>query len=110
MRTLIATAALCLAAAPTFAASPKIEAAVKTFKSVAADTGKVQTFCEMTKVMNAAGDTVDAAAQAKVDGYMKQLGPDFEAAWNTGGDVDENSADGKALNAALDELAAKCPT
>ncbi len=39
---------------------------------------------------------------------MKQLGPDFETAWNAGDSVDENSPDGEKLNAALDELANKC--
>ena len=49
-----------------------------------------------------------AFADAKIDGYLKQLGPYFETAWNTGESVDENSADRKAFGAALDELASKC--
>ena len=32
----------------------------------------------------------------------------MEAAWITSDGIDENSADGKVLNAALDELAGKC--
>lgn len=50
----------------------------------------------------------DAAAEAQIDGYAKQLGPDFRSTWDAGDDVDENSPDGEKLNAALDELANKC--
>jgi hypothetical protein len=39
---------------------------------------------------------------------MKTLGPDFETAWNAGENIDETSADGKALNKAIDDLASKC--
>jgi len=109
MKRVVCTAvAVFLAAAPAFAASPKVEAAVKTFKAVSVDSGKLKTFCDMTKVMDAMGEKQDAAAEAKIQGFMKQLGADFESAWNVGDDLDENSADGKVLNAALDDLAGKC--
>ena len=39
---------------------------------------------------------------------MKQLGPDFTTAWNAAEGLDENSADGKAYNAAVDDLSGKC--
>ena len=39
---------------------------------------------------------------------MKQLGPDFTTSWNTAEGLDENSADGKAYNAAVDDLSGKC--
>ncbi len=109
MRTLAAcVAALGLAAAPALAASPKIEAAVKTFKAVAGDAGKLKTFCAMSKVMESAGEKEDPKIDAQIQGFIKQLGADFETAWNAGEDIDENSADGKAYNAALDDLSAKC--
>lgn len=100
--------AACLAAAPAFAAAPKIEAAVKTFKAVSADPAKLKTFCDMSKVMDAAGEKASPAADAKISGYMKQLGADFETAWNAAEGLNENSADGKAYNGALDDLAGKC--
>ncbi len=90
------------------AADPKVEAAAKVFQSVSADAQKVKTFCEMAKVMDSAGEKADAATQAKVQSYMKQLGSDFETAWKIGGDVDENSPDGKVYTAALDDLTSKC--
>ena len=108
MRLLSAFAAICLIASPAAAADPKIESAAKTFQSVSADPAKVKTFCEMTKIMDSAGDKEDPANDAKVQSYMTQLGPDFEAAWKAGSDLDENSEDGKIFNAALDSLAGKC--
>jgi hypothetical protein len=109
MKRVITGLSLCLLiSAPAWAASPKIEAAIKTFKAVAGDSGRLRTFCDMTKAMDAAGEKPTAEADAKIDGLMKKLGADFESAWNAVEGLDENSADGKAYNAALDDLAGKC--
>lgn len=106
----IAGAALCLGVATAaYAATPKIEAAIKTIKATGGDPAKVKAFCEMSKLMETTGEKENPAAEAKIDGYMKQLGPDFETAWNAGDGLDENSADGKVLFAAMDELQGKCP-
>jgi len=107
-RPLLVSAALCFTAMAALAADNKIDSAVSTFKSVEGDAGKLKIFCEMTAAMDKAGDNPDAAADAKIDGYMKELGPDFTTAWNAGEGVDENSADGKKLDSALDELGNKC--
>ena len=107
-RPFLISAALCLTAITALAAESKIDSAVTTFKSVEGDAGKLKIFCEMTAAMDKAGDNPDAAADAQIDGFMKQLGPEFTTAWNAGEGVDENSADGKKLDAALDELGNKC--
>ncbi len=107
-RIVFAAVAVCVAVAPALAAAPKIEAAVKTFKAVSADPAKLKIFCEMSKAMDAAGDKPSPAANAKIDGYMKQLGTDFETAWAVADGLNENSPDGKAYNNALDDLAGKC--
>ena len=107
-RVAVAAVAACLAAAPVFAASPKIDAAVKTFKAISADPAKLKTFCDMSKAMDAAGEKPTPAADAQINGFMKQLGADFETAWTAADGVNENSADGKAYNGALDDLAGKC--
>jgi hypothetical protein len=107
-RVVVACAAFALTAWAAFAASPNIEAAIKTFKATAADAGKLKIFCEMQKAMDDAGEKESAATDAKIDGYMKQLGSEFQSAWNTGDSLDENSADAKALYAAIDDLSAKC--
>jgi hypothetical protein len=104
----IAVGVMCLIVGGASAADPKVDAAVKTFKQTESDPGKLKTFCEMTQAMNAAGEKEDAATDAKVDGYLKQLGPDFETAWNAGENVDENSSDGKTLDSAINELQSKC--
>jgi hypothetical protein len=109
MRALIAALALCLVSAPAFAASPKIEAAIKTFKGVAANPAKLKLFCDMSKVMEKMGDKEDKALEAQIDGFLEKLGADFKAAWEAGDSVDEKSADGKALTAAIDGVAEKCP-
>ena len=107
-RPFLVSAALCLTAVAAFAANSKVDSAVATFKSVESDAGKLKIFCEMSTAMDKTGDNPDAAADAQIDGYMKQLRPDFATARNAGEGIDENSADGKRLDAALDELGNKC--
>jgi hypothetical protein len=107
-RALIACVAVGLCAGPVLAASPQVETAVKVFQGVGADPAKLKSYCEMTKAMDGAGETPDAATEAKIEGYMKQLGPSFETAWNAGENVEENSPDGQAYGAALDALFEKC--
>ena len=108
MRFLPVLAAICLVAFPAAAADPKVESAARVFQSVSADPGKVKAFCEMTKVMDSTGEKADPVADAKIQTYMAQLGPDFETAWNAGTDIDENSDDGRAYHAALETLTSKC--
>jgi hypothetical protein len=107
-RILVTCVAVSLGAASCFAASPKIEEIVKTFKAVSADAGKLKIFCEMTKAMDAMADKQDTAIEAKIQGYVKQLGAEFEAAWNAISDVDVETPDGKAITAALDDVSGKC--
>ena len=108
IRTIAIAGIVCLMSTAVLAADAKVESAVKTFAATAADPAKLKTFCEMTEAMDAAGDKEDSAADAKIDGYMKTLGPDFESAWNAGETVDEASADGKALDKAIDDLTSRC--
>ena len=110
MKAFLLAASMVFAITAASAADPKVEAAVKTFKQTENDPGKVKTFCEMTKAMEAAGDKEDAAADTKIDGYMKQLGPEFETAWNVGENLDEKSPDAKTMGDAIDELQSKCST
>ena len=67
------------------------------------------TFFAMSQTMEAAGESEDAATKAKIDDYLKQLGPEFEAAWKVFRETDQNSPEGKALNQAVDELGGDCP-
>jgi hypothetical protein len=113
MKTILAACAVCgLLALPASAASANIETAVKAFEAVGADPGKLKTYCEMTKLTAGAEDTADDAKSEELDkkmqGYMKQLGSDFETAYEAGADLDPESDDGKAYDAALDKLDANC--
>ena len=56
-------------------------------------------------------DTDDSKAEAldkQMQTYMKDLGSDFESAFEAGADLDPESEDGKAYDGALDKLDAKC--
>jgi hypothetical protein len=108
-RILVTYIAVTLGAYPCIAASPKIEEVIKTFNGVSADAERLKIFCDMTKAMDAMGDKQNAADEAKVQGYVKQLGTEFETAWNAISDVDAETPDGRAISAALDDVAGKCP-
>jgi hypothetical protein len=69
---------------------------------------KAEDFLRKTKAMDARGDKQDTAADEKIQGYMKQLGTDFQAAWVASEDVDTDTPDGKVVNADLDNLTGKC--
>src|ERR1700741_2905724 len=103
-RFVLAGVVVCLGAYGALALSPQIDSAVKTLRAVAADSAKLKTFCEMAKTMDLMGDKGDAAAEAKITGLMKQLGPDFVAAWDAADNLDDNTEDGKAYGAAMDDL------
>jgi len=108
-RGLISCLALFLAAVSAFA-DPKIDSAINVFKQVQGDAGKLKTFCAMSKAMEATGENEDSAIKAKIDDYLKQLGPDFETSWTVFRGADQkNSPEGRALNDAVDELGSKCP-
>jgi hypothetical protein len=109
---LVAFLVLCMGASPLLAAGAKVgaktEAAVKVFEAVGADPARLKIFCAATKVMEQAGENANSAAQAQIAAYIKELGADFETAWNTAGRPNDSSADGRAYNAAIDDLFGKC--
>jgi hypothetical protein len=98
------------------AASPQVDAAIKTIQAAGADTAKMKAFCDLVDLQDGAddkegtatADKEDPATEKQVDALLAQLGADFESAWDVGEEIDENSADGKEYNAAVDALAEKC--
>jgi hypothetical protein len=108
--TLSALAWACLLSTAALAVDAKVESAITVISAAASDPAKLKTYCEMSDVLDAAGDTEDSAAEAKADAYLTKLGPEFEAAWNVVDELDESSADGKAADDAIDQLDAKCPS
>jgi hypothetical protein len=109
MRALAAATALFLIATPALAASPQVEGAIKVLQAIAADAGKLKTFCEMLFLDEKMGDKDDPTIQAQIDKLANQLGSDFIIAWAAIDAIDETSPDGKVLSAALDAVSDKCP-
>jgi hypothetical protein len=112
MKKFLAACALCgLFATPLLAANAAVDTAVKTFDAVGNDATKLKVYCEMSKVMSSADAEDDSKAEAldkQMDGFMKELGPEFQTAFEAGADLDPESADGKTYDAAMDKLDDKC--
>jgi hypothetical protein len=109
MRALPAAMMLLLITTTALAVSPKVEDAIKVLQAVVTDANKLKTFCELLDLDEELGDKQDPVIEAQMDKLLNQLGADFEIAWDTVEDTDERSPDGRALNAALDQLEDKCP-
>ena len=107
MKQYLAAFALCgLFASPVLAANAAVESAVKTFDAVANDAAKLKVYCEMSKAMSSADAEDNSKAEVldkQMDGFMKQLGPEFQSAFEAGADLDPESSD-----AAMDKLDDKC--
>jgi len=99
---------MAITAVSAWAASANVDKAVSVFAAVGKDAAKLKIFCEMNKTLQAMGDKEDAAAEAKINAQIKQLGAEFEAAWNVGEGMDEHSPDMKILGDAMGALTDKC--
>jgi hypothetical protein len=55
-----------------------------------------------------AGDQFDAATEKAIQSLITRIGPDFEAAWELGADVYEDSAEAATYDAAVEALSSKC--
>lgn len=111
MKHLFALAAvLVLAAHPIQAASPQVEAAIKALGKIESDAAKFQAFCRITKEL-AAVDGDDAKSEAldrQLDDLLRTLGRDVFMAFDLAGDLDPQSEDGIAFEAAISALEEKC--
>ena len=109
MRALAMPLALSLMMAPALAGSSQVEAAIKEFQAVESDANRMKTFCELMQLDEQNEKRTNPSLEAKMDKLLNELGPDFEAAWELVEDTDPASEDGKALSAALDRVADRCP-
>lgn len=102
--------ALSLAAPAAIAAPLSADAITKALDQTAADSAKLKTYCDMGKRMDEIGDDEQkaTAAEAEIEGYFKALGPEFQAVWDTGREVKDDSAEAKALEDGLSKLDDKC--
>jgi hypothetical protein len=101
-----------IAPAPAAAASPEVEAAIKTLQKIPADTAKFETYCNILGEMASVPDD-DAAKyeplETQLDAAIEAYGADVAAAWDTVSEIDPETDDGKAVSAAFDSMEGKCP-
>ncbi|PLX37034.1 MAG: hypothetical protein C0606_10930 [Hyphomicrobiales bacterium] len=87
-------------------------AAVDAFAAIAADEKMRTDYCAHSKALYAAYDTGDdakiAAEEDAMVAFMHDLGPEYEAAWMIGGDLDAESEEGKVLEDAYAALEESC--
>lgn len=100
----------CLAVTPAQAAEVNAAAITKAVEAAAADPVKAKAYCELAAKFDEIADDEKKgeAASEQIDGYFQVLGADFEAAWDTGQNTTEDSAEGKAFDAAMTKLDATC--
>lgn len=92
------------------AASPAIEAAVRTIGQIETDPSKLQSYCKIVKDMAAAGEDeakFDALEQQMED-LLRSFGPQFEQMLTLAENTDPDTPDGEALEAAFEKLDEKC--
>jgi len=99
------------------AAKPPTKAEVqKVVNQIKGDKAKLDTYCQIGKL----GDAAQAAAQKKdqkkmedinkqVDALSQKIGPDYVKLMGSMEEVDPDSKDGKELIAIFDSLDASCP-
>jgi hypothetical protein len=101
-----------LTATPILAASANVEAAIKSLAKIEADAGKFQTFCKLIKDLDDVPEQDMAKAESletQLENLLKSIGFDVLQAWDLGADLDAQSDDGKAFEAAVEAIEAKCP-
>lgn len=88
------------------------DSAAKTIASVAGDATRLKAFCSMNRVLNVESDErqgeLTEAQDKEIESYLTLLGPEFRAAWDFGVAADPESPDGKTIDAAIEDLEAKC--
>ena len=91
-----------MVAGPVRAASPKIEANEEKFNA----------FCKLIRDIDDLPDQEDAKAEAldvELEKLLRSIGFDVLQAWDLGGDLDPQSEDGMAFEAAMEAIEEKCP-
>jgi hypothetical protein len=112
MRVLAAATALFLIATPALAASPQVEAGVKFLQGVGSDPARLDRFCKVMRVVEGIQDQIEALETRVATALDQALGESYKAAREAVRKIEEDSdrsPDAKALEAAIDELADKCP-
>jgi hypothetical protein len=101
-----------MVAGPVRAASPKVEAAIKSLGKIEANEEKFKAFCKLIRDIDDLPDQEDAKAEAldvELEKLLRSIGFDVLQAWDLGGDLDPQSEDGMAFEAAMEAIEEKCP-
>jgi hypothetical protein len=97
---------------PATAATPPVEAAIRTLEKIPADTAKFETYCNLLGQMENMPDDDAAkyeALESQLDAVIDSYGTDVSEAWDTVSEIDPETEDGKAVAAAFDAMEGKCP-
>jgi hypothetical protein len=97
-----------LAIGVTSVPAQSIDDAVKIIEGVGADAGKLKQFCDLNKLVEAAGEKEDPATEKQIEDAVEALGGEFAAAWEVGEKADEKTPEGKKFYDAVEALAGKC--
>jgi Spy/CpxP family protein refolding chaperone len=112
MRVLAAAISLVCIATPAPAASPQVEAAVKLLQGIGKDPQRLARFCKVMDVVEGIQDRIEKLEAQVAASMEKALGENFKAyreALQKADEAADDTPDRRALNAAMDELADKCP-
>jgi len=96
---------------PAFAVSPKVQTAIKSLEKIEAQGAMFQAFCRLREAEDvpeqdeAKAEALDVQAEA----LLRSISLAVLRAWGLGRDLDPQSEDGRALEAAIEALEKKCP-
>jgi len=96
---------------PAFAISPKVQAAIKSLEKIEAG-AKFQAFCKLLRDIEDVPERDAAKAEAldvQLEALLRSIGFDVLQAWDLGSDLDPQSEDGQAFEAAIEAVEKKCP-
>jgi hypothetical protein len=94
------------------AASPKVQAAIKSLEKIEADGAKFQSFCKLLRDLDDVPEQEAEKAEAldvQLENLLRSIGFDVLQAWDLGADLDPQSEDGQAFETAMQALEDKCP-
>jgi hypothetical protein len=108
----LAAAGLLLPHPAQAAVSPKVQSAIRSLEKIEADGAKFQAFCKLLRDIDDVPEQDEAKAEAldvQLENLLKSIGFDVYQAWDLGSDLDPQSEDGQAFEAAMEALEEKCP-
>ena len=97
---------------PAFAVSPKVQAAIKSLEKIEAQGAMFQAFCKLLREIEDVPEQDEAKAEAldvQSETLLRSISLAVLRAWDLGSDLDPQSEDGQAFEAAIEGLEKKCP-